>query len=507
MEEEKKDVSEGKNETTEDMEITQSVGEILNMLDENQPDEMDMTVNVGAVIKEAVQKDESEDMEMTQPLSSIIMEATEEAHVEKGALEEVVEEISVKTPPHVKFQSESTPSIKGTPFGASPALSLVSCNTSIRGTPFSKAGSVKGTPYSHVGSSVKGTPFSKTCSSIKGTPYAETSVKATPESSLKAFTPSAEDNTYENDDYYDDEDAPKSPSVKSNLSMLVEDDAEELLETIQYTPQPVRKLSYEGNSAIEEKLPSPSTPNFEGFEAIADTKMDLLDDDDTKSCTFQNPFTPRKSFFADSPFKPLEFRKSLPFNVDKANMDVDALIHETQNEITVLEKQEVMPEEESIEIIESKESGLSVFLKKHDIQFMTNLPSKGRRETMIFPENRKLSHTDQVNVFCCDVPELEVYEFGCQELKEYIETGNNTLSVLEETFERKPPHICEMEDASLFLKLANIHSRCVAKEQWYSWREKLLIPIQTVMAEHYEHLIRVISLGKFEIRITIICVK
>ena len=82
----------------------------------------------------------------------------------------------------------------------------------------------------------------------------------------------------------------------------------------------------------------------------------------------------------------------------------------------------------------------------------------------------------------CTVPNLELYQHSCRELKKYISEGRRIVREIEtDTFEENPPLFREYLSATPEVKslmdnqFKNVktHARLLSKNMWYEWRMKL----------------------------------
>ena len=82
----------------------------------------------------------------------------------------------------------------------------------------------------------------------------------------------------------------------------------------------------------------------------------------------------------------------------------------------------------------------------------------------------------------CTVPNLELYQHACRELKKYISEGRRIVREIEtDTFEENPPLFREYLSATPEVKslmdnqFKNVktHARLLSKNMWYEWRMKL----------------------------------
>jgi kinetochore protein Spc7/SPC105 len=162
------------------------------------------------------------------------------------------------------------------------------------------------------------------------------------------------------------------------------------------------------------------------------------------------------------------------------------------------------PQMKPAEALHQGSSNLKGFLDASGIRFLDNLANFGRRDTLLPPvAPTEQSLFNDMTTYSVSVPALEVHEFGCAELKQYIDDGKISIMALEEAFDRSLPKLyLNFQNGSSNtkdfiksqLKNLKVVSRLYAKEQWYSWRKKLLTPILTTMDEHYQHLEQVFYL-------------
>lgn len=82
----------------------------------------------------------------------------------------------------------------------------------------------------------------------------------------------------------------------------------------------------------------------------------------------------------------------------------------------------------------------------------------------------------------CTVPNLELYQHSCRELKKYISEGRRIVREIEtDTFEENPPLFREYMTATPDVKTlmdnqfknVKTHARLLSKAMWYEWRMKL----------------------------------
>ncbi|RUS19868.1 Spc7 kinetochore protein-domain-containing protein [Endogone sp. FLAS-F59071] len=114
-------------------------------------------------------------------------------------------------------------------------------------------------------------------------------------------------------------------------------------------------------------------------------------------------------------------------------------------------------------------------------------------------DNAAPTLSDCVTAAACSMPELELYQFCCQELSRYIEEGKAAVQKIEEDVGQNNPHFFhEYLDGSADLrefmeqrfKLIKTHSRLSAKENWYDWRDKLVTDMNELLKKNLAHLQR-----------------
>ena len=144
--------------------------------------------------------------------------------------------------------------------------------------------------------------------------------------------------------------------------------------------------------------------------------------------------------------------------------------------------------------------GLQDFLTNAGIRFMDLTTTKRRLTTAPTPskvkkaadspnKNIAVDESDEVTLessvvaAACTIPELDLYQHACHELKRYTREGKQMVSELEaETLKETPPLIQAYVQASGERKTAldaqmrdiKTNARFQSKEMWYAWRSKLL---------------------------------
>ncbi|PPJ56123.1 hypothetical protein CBER1_02067 [Cercospora berteroae] len=156
---------------------------------------------------------------------------------------------------------------------------------------------------------------------------------------------------------------------------------------------------------------------------------------------------------------------------------------------------------------EQEQIGLQDFLTKAGIRFM-DLTTTKRRLTVAPPSKTKSlleSESDTVGLedgvvaAACTIPELEMYQHACHELKRFTKEGKQIIAELEEqTLQDQPPLIRAYANATAERKLVldaqmrdmKTFARLRSKEMWYSWRSQLLDELVCGLSKIGEGLIR-----------------
>ncbi|CAK4030654.1 Hypothetical predicted protein [Lecanosticta acicola] len=134
--------------------------------------------------------------------------------------------------------------------------------------------------------------------------------------------------------------------------------------------------------------------------------------------------------------------------------------------------------------------GLQDFLAKAGIRFMDLTTTKRRLTTAPTPSRTRDSAQDEevslesgVVAAACTVPELELYQHACHELKRYTKEGKQMIAQLEAaTIREQPPllqayvHASPDRKAALDAQMREMKTdaRYRSKELWYVWRSQLL---------------------------------
>ena len=136
---------------------------------------------------------------------------------------------------------------------------------------------------------------------------------------------------------------------------------------------------------------------------------------------------------------------------------------------------------------------LQEFLDLANIRFMDLTASKRRMTTAVTPSKARkagqMSEEPEVNFESaivaggCTLPELEMYEHACHELKRYISDGKRVIKELESSTAREAPPLIQAYVAANYgrrsvldtqMRDIKTQARLRSKEMWYAWRSQLL---------------------------------
>ncbi|KAK4508153.1 hypothetical protein PRZ48_001891 [Zasmidium cellare] len=156
---------------------------------------------------------------------------------------------------------------------------------------------------------------------------------------------------------------------------------------------------------------------------------------------------------------------------------------------------------------EAEKVGLQDFLDKAGIRFMDLTTTKRRLTVMPTPSKARAGFEDDEDInlesgivaAACTVPELELYQHACHELKRYTKEGKQMISKLEaRVLKQQPPLIQAYMSAAPDRKTAldiqmrdmKTDARLRSKEMWYGWRSQLLDELMTGLQSIAEGLIQ-----------------
>lgn len=154
--------------------------------------------------------------------------------------------------------------------------------------------------------------------------------------------------------------------------------------------------------------------------------------------------------------------------------------------------------------------GLQDFLTQAGIRFMdltttkrrmtaAPTPSKVKNNAQVDEESDEAGLESMVIAAARTVPELELYQHACHELKRYTKEGKQMISELEAaTLEEQPPlirayvHAAPDRKAALDAQMRDMktNARLQSKEMWYAWRSQLLDELMVGLQNIAEGLIK-----------------
>ena len=151
---------------------------------------------------------------------------------------------------------------------------------------------------------------------------------------------------------------------------------------------------------------------------------------------------------------------------------------------------------------------LQKFLDLAGIRFMDLTTTKRRMTTATTPSKARKAgdaHEPEATLESsivaggCTLPELEMYEHACHELKRYISDGKRVIKELESETAKETPPLIQLYSvaghnrrAALDTQMRDIktHARYRSKEMWYAWRSQLLEDLMKALQSIGEGLIR-----------------
>lgn len=158
---------------------------------------------------------------------------------------------------------------------------------------------------------------------------------------------------------------------------------------------------------------------------------------------------------------------------------------------------------------EAEQVGLQDFLMQAGIRFMDLTTTKRRmtaaptpsktRDSQVDEETDETSLESMVVAAARTVPELELYQHACHELKRYTKEGKQMISELEAaTLQEQPPlirayvHASPERRAALDADMRDMktNARLQSKEMWYAWRSQLLDELMVGLQSIAEGLIK-----------------
>ncbi|KAI5805033.1 Spc7 kinetochore protein-domain-containing protein [Geopyxis carbonaria] len=154
-------------------------------------------------------------------------------------------------------------------------------------------------------------------------------------------------------------------------------------------------------------------------------------------------------------------------------------------------------EEEEEEEEDGENISLGEFLEMIDISFLDGLTATKRRNTGLGPSsqrqslaNEEPSAADILIAGACTVPQLDLYQHSCRELKKYIKDGRSVIKEIEsDTLEENPQLFREYATVGPSIRLLmdnqfreiKTHARLQAKSVWYHWRMQLIADLKSCL--------------------------
>ncbi|EPX71996.1 kinetochore protein Spc7 [Schizosaccharomyces octosporus yFS286] len=196
-----------------------------------------------------------------------------------------------------------------------------------------------------------------------------------------------------------------------------------------------------------------------------------------------------------------ELGTSMDVNVtDEENALHDSHLQNVANEIVPAEEEKQNTETSLENALSSYDPVLPAltideFLSMTEIEFLDNITSSKRRETIISgpAESQQLTTAQLLESYYLQFPILELYRFSCQKLEEYIIEGKDFVTKMAEVAHKNNPLLFyEYRKASSEMKalmnsqfrIIKTFSRLQAQGYWYEWREALMQGIKQELDEN-----------------------
>ncbi|WBW75587.1 NMS complex subunit, Spc105/KNL-1 family member, blinkin, Spc7 [Schizosaccharomyces osmophilus] len=202
----------------------------------------------------------------------------------------------------------------------------------------------------------------------------------------------------------------------------------------------------------------------------------------------------------------LEGTQELGSSMDVNIMNEESALHATDLPDIVNEAVPTGEEKQKIEADQETSSSsfdpvlpaltLDEFLDMTEIEFLDNITSSKRRETIISGplESPQLTTAQLLESYYLQFPILELYRFSCQKLEEYIIEGKDFVAKMaEDAYKNNPLLFYEYRKASSEMKalmnsqfrIIKTFSRLQAQGYWYEWREALMQGIKQELNENH----------------------
>jgi len=237
------------------------------------------------------------------------------------------------------------------------------------------------------------------------------------------------------------------------------------------TMSPLKEACIEANRSLSDTIKLMSTPRKD----TGTTPLKRLKDMTPKTAPARKMMTP-KQISTPKPKTPLTEVKSL--QDDNASRQLhDEFLQSLQ---TTKSKQKVKLNE-FLDLAGIKFMDLTTTKRRYTV---APTPAKPTRASDVgMNDDEETTMEDAVVAGACTVPELDLYQHSCRELKKYMSEGKSFLKSLEkEVYEAPPPLMQAYVGASpktktqldTHLRDAKTLARLQSKELWYGWRSQLL---------------------------------
>ena len=145
-------------------------------------------------------------------------------------------------------------------------------------------------------------------------------------------------------------------------------------------------------------------------------------------------------------------------------------------------------------------ASIDAFLQLTKIEFFCGLETSFIRETSKFlTQESEATSLDYIVSMVLHYPDMEIYDYGCKELTNYIEEGRLALDAIEKDAAELQPMIFgeleeapqeEREDMLAQLRHTAKFCRLEAKQSWYQWRMSLSKTAEPALEENKKRFIK-----------------
>jgi len=234
---------------------------------------------------------------------------------------------------------------------------------------------------------------------------------------------------------------------------------------------PAKDVSVEATRSLSGTIKLMSTPRKD----TGTTPLKRLKDMTPKTAPARKMFTP-KQISTPKPKTPLTEAKSL--HDDTASRQLHEEFLQSLQTSKPMQKVKL---NEFLDLAGIKFMDLTTTKRRYTVAPTPAKPS--RASDMGMDDSEETTLEDAVVAGACTVPELDLYQHSCRELKKYMSEGKSFLKSLEkEVYEDSPPLMRAYLGASpetktqldAHLRDAKTLARLQSKELWYGWRSQLL---------------------------------